>query len=101
MKLDRNLNPDGKGKYALILQRKLSVPIPCNSAGMAVLPVEVIDFGDTPDTEVFVIRLKDKYAAAALHAYADAAKHDDPEWSGQVRTLAFTAAHHPNKQPPT
>ncbi len=84
MKLDRNINPDGRGKYALIKLREL-----------------YIDHGDTPDTEFFVIRLKDKYAEAALRAYADAAIIDgESEWGLEVGALAAKAAAHPNKRKP-
>jgi hypothetical protein len=72
MKLDRHINPDGRGKYALINYRTLRV-----------------ELGDTPETEFFVIKLKDKYAMAALYAYAHAAELDgEHEWADEVRALA-------------
>ncbi len=103
MKLDRNINPDGRGKYALVKLRQLNTHTN-NKAYNAVADLTsegMIDFGNTPDTEFFVIRLKDKFAGPALHAYAEAAKHEDPEWSGQVRALAFAADQLPVKQRPT
>lgn len=101
MKLDRNINPNGRGKYALLLQRRLanaSYQTQCDvnmlrSAGL-------LDFGATPDTEFFVIRLKDKYAAPALAAYAMAAYRDDLEYSMEVMALAVKAAEHPNQRKP-
>lgn len=91
--MDRNINPDGRGKYALIKLRSL----PCTTARLeAILDANglgdgVLDYGDTPDTEFFVIRIKDKYAGPALHAYAEAAKQDDMEYAAEVDSLAQAA----------
>lgn len=57
MKLDRNINPDGKGKYALLNLRK-----------------NTIEWGNEPGNQFFVIKLKDRFAAPALKAYADAVR---------------------------
>jgi hypothetical protein len=94
MKLDRNLNPSGKGKYALINLRKLQGD-PRTSQGIAAAIVESpesVEFGivGAPD-EFWLIKLKDKYAAAALQAYADAARVDDPEFSDQVQAMVERA----------
>lgn len=73
MKLDRDENPDGKGKYALLNLRK-----------------NVIEWGEQfgPD-EFFVIKLKDKYAQAALLAYAQAAREDgEHEWAREIEKMA-------------
>lgn len=103
MKLDRNINKDGRGKYALINLRETSMTLGelnqvfidhVQNGAMA------IDFGVAADTEFFVIRLKDKYAAAALGAYAMAAFEDDPEYALEVMNLAKTAAEHPRKRMP-
>lgn len=51
MKLDRNINPDGKGKYALINLR-----------------TNQVQWGG--DNQFFVIKYKDEFAAPALRAYA-------------------------------
>jgi hypothetical protein len=59
-----------------------------------------VDFGDTADSDFFVIRLKDKYAAPALAAYAMAAYRDDQEYGLQVLNLAKQAAEHPNQKQP-
>lgn len=104
MKLDRNINTDRKGKYALI---KLRVDVPVvhiveNPAEpiMAEVQSRAIDFGNTPETEFFVIRLKDKYAYEALRAYALAATIDDPEYALEVMDLASKAHAYPNKRRP-
>ena len=75
MKLDRNENPNGKGKYALLNLR-----------------TDKIEWGlvGEPD-EFFVIKLKDKHAQAALAAYANSIAHDDPEFAEQVMGLAMRA----------
>lgn len=82
MKLDRNLNADGRGKYGLILNRRIkqieeTYGTADGSAGAAVLAAlatlvsfGVIDWGATPETEFFVMRLKDEHAGAGLAAYA-------------------------------
>ena len=109
MKLDRNLNPDGQGKYALVLLRKLRAE--CQQRGG--LPADIEDAYKTfnnhglldhgwadKGNEFFVIRLKDRYAAPALAAYAGAAMKDDPEWAQEVLALAQTAASHVHQKQP-
>lgn len=105
MKLDRNIYPLGGGKYALLLMRKLREPNPehgleIRNAIDVLIKHGVLDFGDTPDTDFFVIRLKDKYASSALYAYAKEAMDDDPEYAGEIQMLASIADHHDNKQQP-
>jgi len=90
MKLDRNINADGKGKYALIKLRTALIRVAANPGLMEFSRADV-DFGDTPETDFFVIRLKDKYAGAALHAYAEAAKADDLEYATEIDALAQAA----------
>jgi len=105
MKLDRNINPDGKGKYALVLMRNVTeTGVNPASNSTVIIPKDwqqpVIDFGNTEDTDFFVIRLKDKFAEPALRAYAKAAMADDPEYAIEVMELAAKAALHPNKRIP-
>ena len=59
----------------------------------------IIDYGTGGD-DFFVIRLKDKYASAALDAYSTAALKDDPEYALEVRQLANKAIAHPQKKRP-
>lgn len=94
MQLDRNQNPNGKGKYALVNLRKLEgdprTP-PEMAAAIASNP-GAIEFGFVGASDEFwPIKLKDKYAAAALTAYADAAEADDPEYAQQVRDMVKRA----------
>lgn len=72
MKLDRNTNSDGHGKYALLNLRK-----------------NTIEWGapGSPD-EFFVIKLRDVHSTAALRAYADSIQESDPEFANEVRELA-------------
>lgn len=67
---------------------------------MLMVEESAVDFGDTEDSDFFVIRLKDKYAAPALVAYADAARNDDPEYASEIDALANAACNHPNRQKP-
>lgn len=76
MKLDRNINANGMGKYALI---NLRTGQPVN------------DCGPGQEHEFFVIMLKDVNAGVALEAYADAAQVLDPEWAEEVRRLSDRA----------
>jgi hypothetical protein len=103
MKLDRNTNPDGHGKYAIIKLREHNISEAIKSPGIqgVMVAASAIDLGDTPETEFFVIRLKDKYAANALHAYSASCRTDDPEFSREVQNLALRAAKFQPKQMPT
>lgn len=105
MHLDRKLK-SGRGKYALVLIRVLkqlekAKDFSATSAVDALAARGVVDFGATKKREFFVIRLKDKYAAPALAAYAMAAYSDDPKYAEEVLYLAKQAAIHPDKQTPT
>lgn len=105
MKLDRNINPDGRGKYALIKLRLSTINRHLVDAAKAaehdvLVEPDAIDFGNTADSDFFVIRIKDKYAAAALDAYAVAATKDDPEYANQIAELAQQAMDHQNKRRP-
>lgn len=103
MKLDRNTQ--GRGKYALIKLRSLAA-LPEKQrdeiATMIDLMKEsgVVDLGDTPETDFFTIRLKDKYAAAALSSYATAAYREDPEYAGEVFALAKASAEYKTPRKP-
>ena len=96
MRLDRNVNPNGQGKYALLKLRRLSDDIfrctdpmhPVFQAMEVLSEYGVMDSGIYPHSEFFVIRLKDKYAQAALRAYADAARGDDPEYASEIMEMA-------------
>jgi hypothetical protein len=49
----------------------------------------IIDYGNAgSESEFFLIRLKDKYAQAALYAYAEAALPDDAEYANEVIDMA-------------
>ena len=117
MKLDRNINANKRGKYALLKLRRLT-EIEAWSGGegealdrQAVIDAiqlleraRILDWGWAgTEAEFFVIRLKDKYAGAALEAYANAAgmdAHTDPDdeksmekrkWALEVLKLAERA----------
>ena len=94
MKLDRNTNPTGKGKYALVNLRKIGGD-PRTHEEMAdaiKASPQSIEFGFVGAADEFwLIKLKDKYAAAALAAYANAAEAEDPEYAAQVRDMVKRA----------
>jgi hypothetical protein len=95
MRLDRNTTNPKRGKYALLkLRTKIKDPEEGQQVQRAVdilIRTGVLDLGNTPDTDFFVIRLKDKYAGPALHAYAEVAKADDLEYAAEVDALAQAA----------
>lgn len=103
MKLDRNINGDGRGKYALLKLRKLNeftepgdpfqTVSPMIAEAITVLEnAGILDWGRAgTEAEFMLIRLKDKYAAEALEAYAAAAVEDDPEYAGEIRDMANRA----------
>lgn len=85
MKLDRNINADGVGKYALVQMRKLREllvqPRPesldLSNAWALLIQAGVIHFGDEgPGEQFFVMKYKDKFSGDALHAYAEAANEE-------------------------
>lgn len=100
MKLDRNINPQGKGKYALIKLRVAS-PLLTGGGQYATVPANAVDYGDSEDSEFFVIRLKDRHAAAALRAYAeDANANGDEEFAREVLELSIRAMEQKNRKLP-
>lgn len=102
VKLDRNITNPRRGKYALIKLREVQVMSASTGedSRLTVRPHSAVDFGDTEDSDFFVIRIKDKYAAMALQAYADAAREDDPEYADEIVDLARVALNHPNRKRP-
>ena len=115
MKLDRNINSGPRnGKYALLKLRRLR-EIEAWDGGegealdrLAVLNAidlleraKIIDWGNTQDTEFFVIRLKDRFAAVGLRGYAEAALRADPEYAAEIHDMASRAGpNHPNCKMP-
>lgn len=95
MKLDRDINADGKGKYALINLRKLPgarIDTAQDLAAAILANPEAVEFGRIggPD-EFWVIKLKDRHAQEALTAYAVSASADDLEYAVAVEQLASRA----------
>lgn len=104
MKLDRNINPDGRGKYALVLMRELKAieqegDYSATSMVEALVKRGVVDHGGD-DRDFFVIRIKDRFAAPALAAYAMAAYDFDQEYAMEVLNLAKKAAEFEMKRIP-
>jgi hypothetical protein len=100
MQLDRNITTPRRGKYALIKLRGItSLSADLEDAFKTLQNHGLLDWGGA-DSDFFVIRLKDKYAAPALAAYALAAYREDPEWSLEVLNLAKAAAEHPDQKVP-
>ena len=82
MKLDRNINSDGGGKYALVHMRKLRAILegsPHNMNTQAVshavellIDQGVVSLGDeSPEDQFFVMKYKDKFTPDGLRGYAE------------------------------
>lgn len=102
MKLDRHINIDKRGKYALVKLRRLDdwlqsgafaeVPQSIKDALKTLEDAGMLDYGTVgTESEFFVMRLKDKYAASGLYGYANAAAIDDEEYAEEVEGLARRA----------
>lgn len=103
MKLDRHMNHDGRGKYALLKLRRQETPISDELMACAdkLREAGLLDFGNTePGGKFFVLMLRDKHAASALLAYAASAEQDDCEYAEEIRELARIAHDHPDKKHP-
>lgn len=102
MRLDRNKNLDGQGKYMLFLTRKfteqyapgsiLDPETEVQKAATLLLDEGLIeDPGPGTQQEFFVLRLKDRHSRAALSAYAESVRQSDPEFAAEVDELAARA----------
>jgi hypothetical protein len=101
MKLDRHIpENNGRGKYALLKLRALEpyrsdkifeTYTPKIAAALKTLEeAGVLDWGEVgSESEFFLIRLKDEYAASALYAYALAAQPDDIEYANEIIDMAM------------
>jgi len=85
MRLDRNVNPDGTGKYALVKMREVNrlrnqsgqLPDDVTKAFMVLESRNIMLYGDESDgDQFFVMKYKDKFTALALFAYARAAMEE-------------------------
>jgi hypothetical protein len=99
MKLDRNLpNNQRLGKYALLKLRTLKLmsengtmdglPDDLKKAIDVLGRYDVLDWGNTPESEFFVMRLKDEFSRPGLVAYGDAAFKFDRKYAEEIHTLA-------------
>lgn len=73
MKLDRDINKDGKGKYALVRLRNINKGDEAFQLLQRLHELGHLDWGKVGDPdEFFVIKLRDKFSQPAIVAYADA-----------------------------
>lgn len=90
MKLDRNINSDGKGKYALVKLRMLEGSFKTKEelAKAIMENPECLNLGEvgTPD-EFFPILLKDAFAQNALQMYAKDAHKHDKEYGVEIQEM--------------
>lgn len=120
MKLDKNINKDGGGKYALLKLRKLleiqqlgtdhSVRI--QQAVELLNSYKLLHCGDEgPGEQFFVMKYKDKFTAPALRAYAIAVEHSAQadstpeqieglvEYAAEIRRETHLAFEQGNRMP--
>lgn len=94
MKLDRNVNTDGQGKYALLNLRRLDDLSPADNRStyllLAVLERRgVLQYGNVgQEDEFFLLKLRDRHSRPALMAYADSIRGSDPEFAAEVYEMA-------------
>lgn len=109
MRLDRNIENGHGNKYALVKNRRLeelraSDPAAFDVSMAALLLLAhngVLDWGCTPETEFFVIRLRDINAAPALRSYAASSWRRDEEYAREVLELSDRSGrNHPNCKEP-
>lgn len=105
MDLDRNINSDGKGKYALVNLRKIEGnPQTAEELAAAILKnPEAVEFGRVGEQdEFFVIKLKDEYAQAALSEYGHKAWADGDEvYARQIYEMSSRSGpNHPHCKKP-
>jgi hypothetical protein len=95
MKLDRNINGDGKGKYALVRLRDIDAGSEAAALLQRLHALGHLDWGcvNDPD-EFFVVKLRDRFAPGAIKGYADAVmdasqKETDPAKSKDLAQWAI------------
>lgn len=100
MKLDRNITASGRDKYALLKLRKLdahrgadgALAEPIAAAIRTLEQAGLLDYGTTPESEFFVLRLKDHWAGGPLMEYAERALADgEDEYARDVMAMARRA----------
>lgn len=98
MQLDRSITMPGK--YAILRLRKLNELLQAGGHDAEILVASASNLkqlgvlDDSPahsPGEYFVLRLRDRYAQAALIAYANAAWIDDPEYARDIWALTQRA----------
>jgi hypothetical protein len=105
MKMDRNINADGAGKYALINVRKLltfddqgtfgGLPPALSLALETLDKAGVIQWGAVgTEDEFFLLKMKDRNALPTLAAYADSIEAQDPEFAAEVREMMARSGPH-------
>jgi len=103
MKMDRDINDDGGGKYAVINLRRL------NSVAAGSGPFQrwspqveqalktleeagALEWGRVGERdEFFLVKMRDQFAPGAIRGYAAMADGVDPEWATAVRTMLTRA----------
>lgn len=121
MKLDRNINQDGRGKYALVRLRNRVQYVRVGDYGTissevlikALADAGFIHFGNEgPGEQFFVMKYKDRFTHYALRSYAnhveahamlplnsDEQRSKLTEYAADIHAEATTASNHGNRIP--
>lgn len=103
MKMDRNINSDGTGKYVVINMRKLRDFRDANQQmrpdiieALRVLSnAGAVEWGNVgSQSEFFLVKLKDRHSLPAIQAYADSIRMSDPEFADEVYEMTMRAGPH-------
>src|SRR5690554_2280461 len=81
----------GEGKYALVNMRRVRALEEHHQESIRSLLRTLDRYGVLDKDAFFPIKMKDKYAAPALMAYAERARLDDPEWANEIMRLVYEA----------
>jgi hypothetical protein len=103
MKMDRNINADGSGKYVVVNMRKLRALRDTNEQmrpdiieALRVLSnAGALEWGSVgAEDEFFLVKLKDRHSLLAIQAYADSIRMSDPEFADEVYEMTMRAGPH-------
>ncbi len=91
MKLDRNQNPDGCGKYALVNMRRLREKPEFQPLVDELAEHGIITLGsEAPDNQFFVMKYKDIFTEGGIRGYREAIGE-------RVKQLQTLAEHAPSE----
>lgn len=111
MRLTRNTTSDGRCKYALVRLDKIRAAQEQDPTVQAALKLlenrGLLEYGEKgSEEEAFTIKLKDRFAADALQAYASKVRQSTSteewrEYADEIDEIAVRSLRHPKRKLPT